>query len=172
MLVNLEQVRESLQDLDVLEWVWQRHPISKWVLEQVTNVTFFITKLRGHHIGQGSDLPPYLRKNNGLLPLDRDHNTGKPYKDNLCFFQALAFHSGCHPKNFECDAKHYYEQYQETRHDKKKFCGVKLKELPFLTPMKSTSLSIPSSPPNPMERKEKTTQRKTTKIPFQKSRSN
>ena len=94
-----------------LEWVRQRRPNSKWVLEQVTNVTFFITKLRGHPIGRGTDLPDYLSKNNGLLPLDRNHNTGKPYNDNLCFFRALALHNGCHPKNLERDAKHYYEQY-------------------------------------------------------------
>ena len=113
-----------------MEWVRQRRPNSKWVVDTVTNVTFFITKIRGHPIGRGTDLPKYLSNNNGLLPLDRDHKTGKVYSDNLCFFRALALHNGCHPKNLERDAKHYYERYREALFDKKKFCGVKLKELP------------------------------------------
>ena len=116
---DLQQVRESLQNLDVLEWVRQRRPNSKWVVEQVTNVTIFITKLRGHPIGRGTNLPPYLSKNNGLLPLDRNARTSKIYNDNLCFFRALALHNGCRPKNLKRDAKHYYEQYRETRPDKK-----------------------------------------------------
>ena len=72
---DLQQVRQAWENLDVLEWVRQRRPNSKWVVQQVTNVTFFITKLRGHPIGRGSDLPDYLSKNNGLLPLDRNHQT-------------------------------------------------------------------------------------------------
>ena len=127
---DLPQVREALKNLDVLEWVRQQRPNSKWVVDTVTNVTFFITKIRDHPIGRGTDLPEYLSNNNGLLPLDRDHKTGKVYSDNLCFFRALALHNGCHPKNLERDAKHYYERYREALFDKKKFCGVKLKELP------------------------------------------
>ena len=115
------QVQESLQNQAVLEWVHQRCLNSKWVVEQVTNVTFFITKLQVHPIGRGSDLPPYLRKNNGLLPLDCNHNDNKPYNDNLCFFRALVLHNSCHPKNLEHDAKHYYEQYRETQPNKKQF---------------------------------------------------
>ena len=49
---------------------------------------------------------------------------------NLCFFRALALHNGCHQKNLERDAKHYYERYREFFPEKKKFFGVKLKELP------------------------------------------
>ena len=127
---DLPHVREALQNLDVLEWVRQRRPNSKWVVQQVTNITFFITKIRGHPIGRGTDLPAYLAENHGLVALDRNQQTGKVYSDNLCFFRALALHNGCHTKNLERDAKHYYEKYRETLFDRKKFCGVKLKELP------------------------------------------
>ena len=127
---DLPHVNEALQNLDVLEWVRQRRPNSKWVVQQVTNITFFITKIRGHPIGRGSDLPAYLAENHGLVALDRNQQTGKVYNDNLCFFRALAFRNGCHTKNLERDAKHYYEKYRETLFDRNKFCGVKLKELP------------------------------------------
>ena len=110
---DLQQVREALLNLDVLEWVRQRRPDSKWVVEQVTNVTFFVTKLQGHPIGRGTYLPSYLAENHGLVALDRNHNNGKVYSDNLCFFCALALHNGCRQKNLERDAHHYYERYRE-----------------------------------------------------------
>ena len=116
-------------NLDVLEWVRQRRPNFKWVVEQVTNITFFVTKLRGHPIGRGTYLPSYLAENHGLVALDRNRNNGKIYSDNMCFFRALALHNGCHPKNLERDAQHYCERYKEFFPEKKKFCGVKLKEL-------------------------------------------
>ena len=126
---DLQQVREALQNIDILEWVRQQRPNSKWIVDQVTNITFFITKLRGHPIGRGQNLPHYIVENRGLESLENNFQTGKPYKDNLCFFRALAVHNGCHPKNLERDAKHYYEKYRGFFPEKKKFCGVKLKEL-------------------------------------------
>ena len=139
---DLQSVHQALQNLDVLEWVRQRRPNSKWVVEQVTNVTFFTTKLRGHPIGRSTDLPSYLTDNGGLLPLDRNHQTGKVYTDNLCFFRALALHNGCHPKNLERDAKHYYERYRKTFPEKKKFCGVKLTELSDLEHLFEVNLFV------------------------------
>ena len=109
----------------------------------MTNVTFFITKLRGHPVGRGSDLPPYLSKINGSLPLDGNARKSKSYNDNLCFFRALALHNSCHSKNLERNAKHYYEQYCETQPDKKKFCGVKLKRTTRArTPLRSQHLCL------------------------------
>ncbi|KAJ7361945.1 hypothetical protein OS493_014592 [Desmophyllum pertusum] len=120
---DLPQVHEALQNIDVLKWVRQRRPNSKWVVDTVTNITFFITKIRGHTTGRGTDLLDYLAENHGLVALDRNHNNGKIYSDNLCFFRALTLHNGCHLKNPERDTKHYYEKYRATRPDKKKFCG-------------------------------------------------
>ena len=48
---ELQQVREALNDWDVLEWVRHERDNSKWVVEQITNVTFFVNNLRGHPIG-------------------------------------------------------------------------------------------------------------------------
>ena len=144
---DLQQVREALLNLDVLEWVRQRRPNSKWVVEQVTNITFFVTKLRGHPIGRGTYLPSYLAENHGLVALDRNHQTGKIYSDNLCFFRALALHNGCHPKNLERDAQHYYERYREFFPEKKKFFGVKLKDLPDLEHLYEMHISVYSLEP-------------------------
>ena len=74
------------------------------VVEQVTNITFFVTKLRGYPIGRGQSLPHYIEENRGIDALDSNRQTGKIYSDNLCFFRALALHNGCHLKNLERDA--------------------------------------------------------------------
>ena len=98
----------------------------------MTNIT--LTKIRGHPIGRGTDLPAYLAENHDLVALDCDRNSGKIYSDNLCFFCALALHNGCHTKNLERDTQHYYQRYRETlsKKKKKKFSGLTLNELPDL----------------------------------------
>ena len=129
--VELQQVREALNNLDILEWARQQRDNSKWVVEQITNVTFFVTKLRGHPIGFGLELPPYLKNNQGLLSLIRNVN-GKQYQDNLCFFRALALGNGCTLKTLEKATRKYFEKYRATHlgnMNMKDFEGVKLEDL-------------------------------------------
>lgn len=110
-VTDLQPVRNALQDLDIFEWARQHRPNSKWIVEKVTNVTYFVTKVINHPIGRGQTaLPHYIAGNRGMYTLDCDNRTGKPYKDNLCFFRALALHNGAHLKNLERDAKYYFER--------------------------------------------------------------
>ena len=134
-------------NLDVLEWVRQQRPNSKWVVERVTNSTFFVTKLRGHLIVRGQSLPHYIVENCGIDALDSNPQTGKIYSDNMCFFRALELHNGCHPKNVERDAQHYYERYRGFFPEKKKFFGVKLKELHDLEQIYEVNISVYSLEP-------------------------
>lgn len=68
---------EALQNPDVLKLVHQRRPNSKWVVDKVTNITFFVTKLQGHPIRRGTHLPCFLVENHGLVALDRNHTLVK-----------------------------------------------------------------------------------------------
>ena len=111
-------------------------------MDLVTNVTWFVWKLRDYPIGRGKNLPHYLVENRGIIPLENDKNTGKPYQDNLCFFRCLALHNGCHTKNLERDTKHYYQQYQEAGLVKKKFHGVKLSELDELEKLYEVNIHV------------------------------
>ena len=77
-----------------------------WLVDTVTNITFFITKIRGHSIGRGTDLPVYLVENHGLVALNRNHNTGKIYRDNLCSFGPWRSTMAVTQKKLERDAKH------------------------------------------------------------------
>ena len=127
---DLEQVYTAFSNLDVLEWARQQCPNSKWIVVEITNATFYVTKLHGHPIGKSSKLPSYILNNPALLSLNSNGNTGLPYKDNLCFFCCLAAYRGCHPHNLERDTQQFYERYAEVSNHK--FEGVSLDELPEL----------------------------------------
>ncbi|CAH3027124.1 unnamed protein product, partial [Porites evermanni] len=110
---DLERLYQQIAEIDFLEWVRQQRPNSKWVVDLITNVTWFVWKIRDHPIGRGKYLPGYIADNYGLDALENNAKTGKPYEDNLCFFRCLALHNGCHTKNLERDTKYYYQQYRE-----------------------------------------------------------
>ena len=107
---DLHQVYDALGNVDILEWIRQKRPNSKWVVGWVTNATFYVTKVRDHPIGYSLLLPPYILNNKAIVSLECDKNTGRPYQDQLCFFRCLALHNGCHLKNMERDTKHYFEE--------------------------------------------------------------
>ena len=157
---DLERLYQQIAEIDYLEWVRQQRPNSKWVVDLVTNITWFITKIRDHPIGRGKYLPGYIVDNIGITPLDRNIQTGKPYEDNLCFFRCLAFHNGCHTKNLERDTKHYYQQYQDAGLSKKKFHGVKLSELDQLEKVYEVNIQVYSLAPTQTQKKTQRTRRK------------
>ena len=142
-----ERLYQQIAEIDYLEWVRQQRPNSKWVVDLITNVTWFVWKIRDHPIGQGKYLPGYIVDNIGITPLDRNIQTGKPYEDNLCFFRCLALHNGCHTKNLERDTKHYYQQYRDAGLSKKKFHRVKLSELDQLEKVYEVNIQVYSLAP-------------------------
>ena len=84
-LEDLQQVRSALENLDVFEWARQQRPNSKWVVMDITNATFYLTKLRDHPIDRSTRLPKYVLENPTIVSLDCDYNTGLPYEDKLFF---------------------------------------------------------------------------------------
>ena len=126
---DLQQVRLALENLDVFEWARQQRPNSKWIVMDITNATFYVTKLRDHPIGRSTRLPKYVLQNPAVVSLDCNEQTGLPYEDILCFFRCLALHRGCHAHNLERHTQHYFERYADDVED---FDGVTLEELPDL----------------------------------------
>ena len=116
-------------------------------MDLVTNVTWFVWKIRDHPIGRGKYLPGYIVDNVGITPLDRNIQRGKPYKDHLCFFRCLALHNGCHTKNLKRDTQYYYQQYQDAGLGKKKFHGVKMSELDDLEKLYEVNIQVYSLAP-------------------------
>jgi hypothetical protein len=62
------------------------------VVDLLTNVTFYISKLFDHPIGARVVLPNHILKNKAVVALVGGSNG--PYTDNLCFFRCLAVHRG------------------------------------------------------------------------------
>ena len=116
-------------------------------MDLVTNLTWFVWKIRDHPIGHGKYLTGYIIGNMGITPLDRNIQRGKPYEDNLFLFRCLALHNSCHTKNLERDTKHYYQQYREADLSKKKFHGVKLSELDKLEKVYDFNIQVYSLAP-------------------------
>ena len=116
---DLERLYQQIAKIDYLEWVRQQRPNSKWVVDVITNVTWFVWKIRDHPIGRGKYLPGHIAENRGIDAVENNAKTGKPYEDNLCFFRCLALYNGCHTKNLERDAQYYYQQYRDAGLSKK-----------------------------------------------------
>ena len=126
---DLQQVRSALENLDVFEWAQLQRPNSKWIVVDITNATFYVTKLRDHPIGRSTRLPKYVLENPAVVSLDCNERTGLPYEDKLGLFRCLALHRGCHAHNLELDTQHYFERYSNDDDD---FDGVTLEDFPDL----------------------------------------
>ena len=113
----LERIREP----DILQWAIAQRPNSDWVVELVTNVTYFVNRILQHPIGcVGLVIPAYVKNNKSTIALEKDHH-GRPYVDNLCLFRCLGLHLGR-------DVTTLYEEY--TDQPVWKFEGVVIDELP------------------------------------------
>ncbi|KAK3742159.1 hypothetical protein QZH41_020480 [Actinostola sp. cb2023] len=146
---DIEQVVNAIHDLDITEWVKQQRPNSKWIVDVVTNVCFYVSKIRGHPIGRSVLLPPFILNNRGVCALDCSDKSGQPYRDQLCFFRCLALHNGCHLKNLERDTKHYFERYLEIfPQEAGIFQGIKLEELSELEKLYEINIGVYSLEPS------------------------
>ena len=119
---------ERIEETDVLQWAIAQRPNSDWVVELVTNVTFFINRIVHHPIGcVGIDLPDYVKNNKAIVGLVKDHYRTRTYNDNLCLFRCLALHQGCDDRRLEATVATLYAKYShEDVHD---FAGVTLEDL-------------------------------------------
>ncbi|KAJ8050766.1 Transcriptional regulator MNL1 [Holothuria leucospilota] len=125
---TLEHFNKALLAQDLLEHARLQRPNSKWVVESITNVTYFVYKIPDHPIGcVTTDLPDFVRNNKALITLERNRKTGERYQDNLCLFRCLALFHGAHPNGLEKETKRLCRQY--FRQDPNNFNGIPLKEL-------------------------------------------
>jgi hypothetical protein len=119
----LERFLEELSRHDILEYIRQQRPDTKWVVHLLTSVTFYLNKLIQHPIGARVVLPDHILKNRAVVALVGGSNC--PYTDNLCFFRCLAVHRGAPVTDVEVPAKAYYHQYLQYRQiASKDFQGV------------------------------------------------
>jgi hypothetical protein len=90
---------EVLRTLDILEWVRNQRPNSKWVFFKLVQTLVTVTRLN-FPIGSGIELPHYITVNVAIVSVVRDRHSGEAYNDNLCLFRCLALHQGEGEKYF------------------------------------------------------------------------
>ena len=100
----------------------------------VCNLTVFVNRLPNHLIGNKAiTLPNYIKNKQCLIVLDKDGKSNSSYKDNLCFFRALALWKGV-PQNptsiFEAAARELFHTL--VGGDSFSFEGIQLQDLPGL----------------------------------------
>ena len=119
---------ERIKETDVLQSAIAQRPNSDWVVELVTNVTFFLNRIIHHPIGcVGVTLPDYLKHNKAVVGLEKDHHRNATYNDNLCLFRCLALHQGCDVRHLEAMVVTLYAKYTDTLvHD---FAGVTIEDV-------------------------------------------
>ncbi|XP_072017427.1 uncharacterized protein [Amphiura filiformis] len=117
----------TLKDIDSLEYARMQRPDSKWTVEIVTNVTFYVYRIRDHPIGACSYLPDYILQNRAVVSLMINNNTKKPYKDNLCLFRCMALHKGHHKCGLEKQTKALFKEY--SNQSSQDFKGIKVDQL-------------------------------------------
>ena len=105
----MQQLIEQLQNIDYIEWIGQQRPNTKFVVDWVSNVAFFVTKVRGYPIGRSILLPRFIKRNKFVISLECNAQR-VPYHDWLCFFRCLALHRGGERTHLESHSKHYYQQ--------------------------------------------------------------
>ena len=118
---DFDRFLERIKQPDILKWALSQRPNSDWVVELVTNVTYFVNRILQHPIGcVGLVIPAYVKNNKSIIALEKDHH-GRTYVDNLCLFRCLGLHLGR-------DVTTLYEEY--TDQPVWKFEGVVIDELP------------------------------------------
>ena len=68
---DFELLYDQIRNIDSMEWVHQQRPSSKWVVDLIINITWFVWKIHDHPISRGKYLPGYIVENRGIIPLDR-----------------------------------------------------------------------------------------------------
>ena len=129
---DLENLLKKVADTDWLEYIRKQKPNSKWRVSLTCCVGVYIYKLPEMPIGRGGFfLPSFIVENRGVDGLEKNHQTGKPYQDHLCYFRCLARHKGFDLKNLERKTKALKAQYFQTLTDNevKGFEGITFNDL-------------------------------------------
>ena len=91
----------ALSKEDFLETLTR--PDTKWQIVDITNVTFYVTKLKDVALGAPIDLPDNVKFNSGLVNFSAE--------DHLCFFRCLAVFKGDGTRCYEMAAKRLFNNF-------------------------------------------------------------
>ena len=129
---DMAKLKEILKKTDVIESCTKERSNTKWRFFKLTNLTIFAALLKDIPMGcQDVVLPESLLRNPSINCLTYEQNTKTTYKDNLCFFRALALHLHGNERLEEETSKLFgLFLVNSTKLDPSKFQGVRMDDFP------------------------------------------
>ena len=132
---DLTKLRKRLERFNVVDYILQQRPNTKWKPLLVTNVHFSLFHLN-YTLGTPLELPDYIKVSKSIVALDKRRYDAKPYDDNLCAFRCLATHRNGHER-LETHTDHYFKQWIEYVNSKEgivhidpdQFMGISLDQM-------------------------------------------
>ena len=128
----MAKLKKILKKIDVIESCTKERSNTKRRFFKLTNLTIFAALLRDIPMScKDALLPESLLKNHTVNCLTYEQNTKKPYKNNLCFFRALALHlHGKERLQEEISKLFNLFLVNSTNPDPSKFQGVCMTDIP------------------------------------------
>ena len=105
---DLTKLRKRLERFNVVDYILQQRPNTKWKPLLITNVHFSLFHLN-YPLGAPVSLPQHLLTSRSIVALDKKANS-TPIDDNLCAFRCLATHRHGREK-LESNAQLYFERW-------------------------------------------------------------
>ena len=126
---DLENLLNHLAAKDFPSLLKEQRPNTKWVIERIVNLRIHLV-ITTYPLGKPPHLPDYIKNDRYIIGLEKDQNTAKTYKDNLCFFRCLAIGKfGKTYHNCNRKAKELFDEYCDHFQVKPKtFEGIELDE--------------------------------------------
>ena len=134
---DITNLKGKLQKMDIVDLCTRERANTNWKFYKLTNLTVFAALLKDVLMGcKGSVLPEPILKNQNVHCLTFEKNTRKPYKDNLCFFRAVALHFFGNERMEEETSKIFKLFLNNCGEaDPSKFQGVHMTDIPKLEEM-------------------------------------
>lgn len=127
---DIPSVLNNISKQDILEYCRQQRSSTKFVVTRVTNVLYYVNKIKKFHLGASVELPAYIKKRRCIVKLVKDRR-GQPYLDNFCILRCVAVHRGGVDEQYNtAEVKRLLGEYcNAMRMESEEFEGVALEEL-------------------------------------------
>lgn len=106
---------EQLRNVDLLEHCRQQRPNSRFTVRKITNILFYVEKIKSHTIGCPCKLPDYIAKKQSIISFTHDRKYSAQYVDHLCFFRCLAYHQLNSYSDFEQTVSALFSKFLSNR---------------------------------------------------------
>ena len=139
IIAHMQDMREVISTMyrdDLLDYVRQQRPDTKWVVHAIVSTSFYLALLPDFPIGASDfSIPQHIVTNPHIYTLVKDQN--KVFNDHLCFFRALALqhkienvtgeHVGSIEQGIETPTKLLFAQWTDVSIED--FPGIRLSDL-------------------------------------------